>query len=102
MGCYEYVSLSPRGKSVDSEGIFTIYPNPVNRGSVLNIGLDEEMKEEGEITVELYSVLGARVLQSTTSDRSISLPAHIAPGQYFLRIYSTDYTKIRSAKVLVR
>ncbi len=104
MGCYEYVSLSPRGKGVASaeEGIFTIYPNPVNRGSVLNISLDEEMKEEGEVTVELYSILGSRVLQTTTSDRSISLPEHIAPGQYFLRIYSTDYTKVRSAKVLVR
>jgi hypothetical protein len=102
MGCYEYVSRSPRGKGVASEGDFTVYPNPVNRGSVLNISLDEELGDESEVVVELYSILGARVLQSITSDRSISLPAHIAAGQYFLRIYSTDYTKIRSAKVLVR
>jgi hypothetical protein len=104
MGCYEYVSLSPRGKGVSSteEGVFTVYPNPVNSGSNLNLLFDEELGDESEVMVELYSILGSRVLQIVTSERSISLPEQITAGQYFLRIYSTDYTKVRSAKIIVQ
>jgi len=108
MGCYEYVEYkSPQMPFAENNtntntNTFTIYPNPVQKDGIINMMPDEEMATEEAFVVELYSILGVRVMQKTTSDFWFSLPENISAGQYFLRIYSTDYTKTKSFKIVVQ
>ena len=78
-------------------GTLQVFPNPVERGSMITIG---KVEESDEVRVEIMNALGA-VLSTETSTR---LPANIkapeVPGVYMLRI-SSKGRGIRYVKLIV-
>ena len=59
---------------------FILYPNPVR--NTLNIQLENALEK-----VEIYSVLGRKVLENNTSDMNVS---SLSPGMYLLKVYTVD------------
>ncbi|MEP5341403.1 MAG: T9SS type A sorting domain-containing protein [Algibacter sp.] len=59
----------------------SIYPNPVNK--TLNIQLEETLEK-----VEVYSILGKKVLKSNTNT-NVDV-SKLSPGMYLLKVYTED------------
>lgn len=79
MGAYES-SLPLSIEDNNTLENFKLYPNPVN--STLNIQLDGTLNR-----VEVYSILGRKVLESETSNIKVS---HLSSGLYVLKVYSQE------------
>lgn len=79
MGAYEYGAPLGIEDSVLLE-YFKIYPNPVR--NTLHIQLEEELEN-----IEVYSILGRKVLENNNSLINVS---HLASGMYLLKVYTQD------------
>ena len=79
MGAYES-SLPLSIEDNNTLENFKLYPNPVN--NTLNIQLDGTLNR-----VEVYSILGRKVLESETSNIIVS---HLSSGLYLLKVYSQE------------
>ena len=79
MGAYEYQTVLSI-EDTELSGSFKMYPNPVN--TTLNIQLDESLER-----VEVYSILGRKVLESATSNVNVS---HLSSGMYLLKVYTQE------------
>jgi len=80
MGVYEFGSnaLGIEDNTLLEE--FKLYPNPVR--NILNIQLEETLEK-----IEVYSVLGIKVLESTSSSVNVS---NLSSGMYLLKVYTQD------------
>ena len=63
-----------------SDDSIKLYPNPVR--NTLNIQLEERLEK-----VEVYSILGRKVLENTTSNVNVS---NLSSGMYLLKVYTQD------------
>ncbi|WP_034058865.1 T9SS type A sorting domain-containing protein [Lacinutrix jangbogonensis] len=80
MGAYEFsTTLSVNEVSVLLEN-FAVYPNPVT--TILNIKLEGTIEK-----VEVYSILGAKVLERTKNNINV---ANLSSGVYVLKVYTED------------
>ena len=75
-----------------------VYPNPVNRGERISIGMNAESKSS--IRVEIMNALGAVVSEETSTQAPVSIVAPVTAGVYTLRISCEEGTCYR--KVVVR
>lgn len=89
--------------SDEEETHWTAYPNPVNRGGMLNINI----QNSGTVTnssVELYDVSGHQLLNRKetiiTGSQVISLPVNLVPGTYILKV--TGFGKDSFQKIIVQ
>ena len=80
------------------------YPNPVNRGSRLNLAFNSRVA--GKYTVTLYNLSGMRLLQKVmihagnNAQQQMDIPSDWAPGIYFTEI--TGGGKREVLKLLVK
>ena len=79
MGSYEFGAPLGIEDTIALEN-FTLYPNPVR--NALNIKLAESLEK-----VEVYSVLGRKVLENYTSVINVS---NLSSGMYLLKVYTQD------------
>ncbi|MFA5619254.1 MAG: T9SS type A sorting domain-containing protein [Weeksellaceae bacterium] len=95
MGAYEFQGGDLNLNDLHSAKI-QIYPNPVNRGTVLNIsGMDEP---SGKIS--LYDLTGKRILQKDSILKQIQIPGNILQGVYILKYENGKQSK--SVKLIVK
>lgn len=79
LGVFEYGAVLGVENNVFLKD-FKLYPNPVN--SILNIQLAETLEK-----VEVYSLLGRKVLENNTTKINVS---SLSLGVYLLKIYTQD------------
>ena len=86
------------GVEKDGDAMFTVFPNPVQKGQQLTV----QMKKQVKGTISLLNFNGQALSDepvSQGSDPSIHIPEH-SSGYHFIRLKAGD--KIWSKKVLVR
>jgi len=71
-----------------------IYPNPVSTGRIYVTSKSVQSKE-----VEIFDVLGKRVLQASVSGKELSIAA-LTPGVYIIKVKEGDATATR--KLIVK
>ena len=79
---------SLRAQEPTIEGL-TIYPNPVNTGKIYitsKLNLDKK--------IEIYDVLGKKVLETITSNKEVSVSS-LASGVYIVKIKEGDASSTR-------
>jgi hypothetical protein len=74
---------------------FSIYPNPAS--DFLNFNFSEN--SPGVHEVQIFNIMGARLIHSTTDDRSIPVSS-LNPGVYFVVITSPDSNFRQTAKFI--
>ena len=79
MGCYEFGAALGIEENVLLED-FKLYPNPVR--NTLIIKLAEALEK-----IEVYSILGRKVLENNTSTINVS---NLSSGLYLLKVYTQD------------
>jgi hypothetical protein len=81
MGVYEFGSttLGVNDTNVLLKG-FNLYPNPVSK--ILNIQLEETLEK-----IEVYSILGTKILEVTNSRINVS---DLTTGVYLLKVYTQN------------
>lgn len=92
--CLNDTFTNIREKSLE-ESILSVYPNPVERGMMLQIDSNQE--------TQFYSLLDAtgRLMSSGTTS-SVQIPHEISPGIYFLQLQSQNGITIAVQKVMVK
>ena len=80
MGIYEFGAPSLGVEDNVLLENFKLYPNPVR--NILNIQLEEILEK-----VEVYSILGRKVLDGNTSTINVS---NLSSGMYLLKVYTQD------------
>ena len=70
------------------EGL-SFYPNPATNGKIFISSRSTVAKE-----VEIYDVLGKKVLQITSSSKEINI-SMLSPGVYIIKIKENDNTATR-------
>ena len=78
-------------------GTLQVFPNPVERGSMITIGIVEESVE---VRVEIMNALGAVLSAETSKGLPANIKAPEVPGVYMLRITSKG-RGIRYVKLIV-
>ncbi|MGL4582601.1 MAG: MBG domain-containing protein, partial [Flavobacterium sp.] len=73
-----------------------LYPNPIKATEELNIVFDFDSNSFTQATIEIYSILGQKVLEAELSNRenSIHLPTGIQVGKYIVVININGQKKI--------
>ena len=89
MGAYEFGSTLLGSENFTSLNDFTMYPNPAT--SILNISSREKI-----ISVEIYSIVGKRVLVSQHTQVDVS---HLTSGIYLVKITTND-NKVGTKKLV--
>ena len=79
MGAYEFGAVLGVENNVFLKD-FKLYPNPVN--SIINIQLAETLEK-----VEVYSLLGRKVLENNTTEINVS---NFSSGVYLLKVYTKN------------
>ncbi len=89
----------PSGAPLTSRAFAEVYPNPVRGGSMLNVDLNVPVET---VSVELYDVLGRRVLDFTQQYRQfVTLDTgRLAAGVYVLRLVSEDNASVQTVVVV--
>jgi hypothetical protein len=84
---------------------FNIYPNPVNRNSIVNINM--KGVQQGEFLLQVADVQG-KILQQekievpdTNFNFQLNLKNEIVSGAYFIRIISPDKKLVHSGKIII-
>jgi uncharacterized delta-60 repeat protein len=84
---------------------FSVAPNPVKRNGTVSLAY--ELKESGNISIELVNITGSAVMSIAIGNKSagkysdqINLPSDINIGVYFLQIKGTQVS-YRTSKVIV-
>jgi hypothetical protein len=80
-------------KQESIEGL-NIYPNPVSTGRIYITSKSTQNKE-----VEIFDVLGKKILQATISSKELNISA-LTPGVYIIKIKEGDATATR--KLIVK
>ncbi len=75
------------------EGL-TIYPNPVSSGKIYIASKNSLAKD-----IEIFDVLGKRILQQTVSTKEINISS-LTPGVYIIKIKEGEATATR--KLIVK
>jgi hypothetical protein len=82
-----------------------VYPNPVARGSSLNLSV--RLDQAGTCRIQLFTSAGALV-QTTevTADRlsvpiSMTIPASLTPGNYFIKLSHPALSRCYSQEIMV-
>jgi uncharacterized delta-60 repeat protein len=84
---------------------FTVAPNPVKRNGTISLAY--ELKDPGNITIELVNITGSPVMTMATGNKSagkysdqVNLPSNITSGVYFLKVIGTQ-VPFKTSKVVV-
>lgn len=77
--------------SIDNQSSLNVYPNPVD--DLLNISLNNNIKNG---TLEIYNVLGIKVISEKLEGNFKSLNPHLCQGIYFIKVSdgNATWTKI--------
>jgi Secretion system C-terminal sorting domain len=91
------------GKNSIELNVFRTYPNPANRGSQVNI----ELNEQGSFNVGLFNIEGKRIfsMNMSTSHGSalnFSIPANVNDGVYILKVNNQQNNNTHLSKIVVR
>lgn len=82
--------------SVGEKDGLRIYPNPTNNG--VNIKVTESYKE-----IEIFNVMGARVIRASVNDQLIYLDTSSFPeGWYTIRVFDKDNRQIMKKMIIKR
>ncbi|WP_116790519.1 T9SS type A sorting domain-containing protein [Flavobacterium psychrotrophum] len=84
---------APSGGKEPIEGL-NIYPNPVSGGRIYVTSKSGQNKE-----VEIFDVLGKRILQATLSSKELNI-SELTPGVYIIKVKEGDATATR--KLIVK
>lgn len=85
-----------------SDGV-TVYPNPANKGSQINI----KLKDAGDYAIQLLNNNGSFIslqTQSGAAEKQVlpfSIPSNIAAGNYYIRIINNTTKKQSTEKIIV-
>ncbi|MEK6495276.1 MBG domain-containing protein [Myroides odoratimimus] len=73
-----------------------LFPNPVNQDKIINITFDMDSAVFNPAQLEIYSILGTKVLEAELPNRenTIHLPSHLQNGKYIAVILINDQKKI--------
>jgi hypothetical protein len=90
------------GKNAAISNAFRTYPNPITKGSQLNI----EMHEQGNFMMSLINMKGEKVLimnlnTSHGSALNFSMPASVESGFYVIQVSNTLNHKTHLSKIVV-
>ncbi|AOW09056.1 T9SS type A sorting domain-containing protein [Flavobacterium gilvum] len=85
---------SPKVQEDTSIEGLSLYPNPVTGGKV-NI----TSKNDLEKGIEIFNVLGKKVMQTTLSTRELNV-SNLSPGVYIIKITEEEATSSR--KLIIR
>jgi hypothetical protein len=85
--CASSIGINDRDQNVERSAIVSVYPNPAN--NEINLGIS--IKEAGNVTVEIYNLLGTAVFSSSFEVsqglQSLAIPVDRLPkGTYFIRL----------------
>lgn len=97
LGSTSYAQISPSQKTLTaSEGIedLSIYPNPVSTGKIYIA-----TKENGTKEIEIYDVLGKKILFSRLFGKELNI-SKLTAGIYILKIKEGEHSATR--KLVVR
>jgi hypothetical protein len=87
----------------DEQNGWTVYPNPVNRGAVLHINI-ENAGAATNASIIIVDALGRKVLEQkeaiVSGFQTINLPVRLLPGMYMLSI--SGFVKNVSQKIIVQ
>ncbi|MBN9297935.1 MAG: carboxypeptidase-like regulatory domain-containing protein [Filimonas sp.] len=84
-------------------GITSVFPNPANKGSQINI----KLKDAGDYAIQLLNNGGSFISQQTQSGAAekqvlpFSIPSNIAAGNYYIRIINNTTKKQSTEKIIV-
>lgn len=83
--------------------VFKVYPNPAQSGSLVTV----EVKNEGSYSIQLYNS-GGNIIMATPFDAiksarqtSITIPAGLAPGMYYIMLFDNKKKKQYTDKLTV-
>ncbi len=85
---FEGYSQVNKSQEPTIEGL-TIYPNPVNSGKIFITS-----KSSLDKKVEIFDVLGKKVLETTTSNKEVNI-SNLTPGIYIIKIKEGDNSATR-------
>ncbi|WP_313138475.1 T9SS type A sorting domain-containing protein [Myroides sp.] len=73
-----------------------LFPNPVNQNKIINIVFDMDRTTFSPARLEIYSILGNKVLEAELPNRenSVHLPPHLQSGKYIAVILINNEKKI--------
>jgi predicted outer membrane repeat protein len=110
-GCYEnqFVNRSLLQPSTEEETLSAsatassckLYPNPVLSGENLTVELTL-INEEAAATVEIYNLMGSKLLHTTIKNGQNELPLPATAGTYFVRISTATGEVIGREKITVQ
>ncbi len=91
------------GKNTVMLNAFQAYPNPVCKGSQINI----MMNEQGSFNIGIFNAEGKRIFSTgiTTSHGSaltFSIPVNVESGIYILQVYNQQNNKNHLSKIVVQ
>ena len=97
--CTFCLTALPANAGDPGDGKLTIYPNPIDKGSVLTVEMP--LGDYGEMTLILYDTVGKEIHTFKTIDRTVEFNAPIISGIYFVRIIDKQKV-IAVEKIVVR
>jgi len=93
------LSISAKAGDPTEENKLKVYPNPVERGTVVTIELPAG--EYGEVTLALYNTVGRKVYSNKTTSKIIEFKTPSISGIYFLRVFENQKV-IAIERIIVR
>lgn len=80
---------------------FSISPNPVSTNTTINYWATDVGEFQLEITNALGQILMKKTVLLNTGDNQIKLEMEqFVPGNYFLKIQSSDFSKVQTKKII--
>lgn len=89
-----FTAFAQDSKAKETIDGLNIYPNPVSTGRLYVTSKSVQSKE-----VEIFDVLGKRVMQASVSGRELSIAA-LTPGVYIIKVKEGEATATR--KLIVK
>ncbi len=89
-----FTAFAQDSKAKETIDGLSIYPNPVSTGRLYVTSKSVQSKE-----VEIFDVLGKRVMQASVSGRELSIAA-LTPGVYIIKVKEGEATATR--KLIVK